>query len=64
MNVSEAWDAAEDNTLVALVEKYGTQTWTEIAQKLPHRSGKQCRERWHNHLDPGIRKVCLYLIIY
>jgi myb proto-oncogene protein len=20
------------------------------------RSGKQCRERWHNHLDPAINK--------
>ena len=20
------------------------------------RSGKQCRERWHNHLDPNINK--------
>lgn len=39
------------------MEKFGTQTWTEIAQRLPNRSGKQCRERWHNHLDPGIKKV-------
>lgn len=21
-----------------------------------NRSGKQCRERWHNHLDPNINK--------
>jgi hypothetical protein len=20
------------------------------------RTGKQCRERWHNHLDPSIKK--------
>lgn len=24
--------------------------------KLEGRSGKQCRERWHNHLDPEINK--------
>ena len=24
--------------------------------KLIGRSGKQCRERWHNHLDPKIKK--------
>ena len=23
---------------------------------LPGRVGKQCRERWHNHLDPGITR--------
>jgi len=23
---------------------------------LEQRSGKQCRERWHNHLDPKINK--------
>jgi hypothetical protein len=23
---------------------------------LPGRIGKQCRERWHNHLDPQIKK--------
>lgn len=23
---------------------------------LAGRTGKQCRERWHNHLNPGIKK--------
>ncbi|KAL5991529.1 hypothetical protein ACLOJK_012438 [Asimina triloba] len=27
-----------------------------IAQKLTGRIGKQCRERWHNHLRPDIKK--------
>ena len=27
-----------------------------IATKMPGRTGKQCRERWHNHLDPSIAK--------
>jgi transcriptional activator Myb len=45
-----------------LVEQYGTKRWTFIAQKLKDdfrisgRTGKQCRERWHNHLDPDINK--------
>ena len=30
--------------------------WSSIAEKLPGRIGKQCRERWFNHLDPLIRK--------
>ena len=27
-----------------------------IASQLPGRIGKQCRERWFNHLDPSIKK--------
>ena len=27
-----------------------------IAESLSGRTGKQCRERWHNHLDCGIKK--------
>ena len=27
-----------------------------IASHLPGRIGKQCRERWHNHLNPDISK--------
>ena len=30
--------------------------WSAIASKLPGRIGKQCRERWFNHLDPAIKK--------
>jgi hypothetical protein len=31
--------------------------WSVIASKIPGRLGKQCRERWLNHLDPNIKKV-------
>lgn len=27
-----------------------------IARHLKGRMGKQCRERWHNHLDPLVKK--------
>ena len=30
--------------------------WSTIAQQLPGRISKQCRERWHNHLNPAISK--------
>jgi myb proto-oncogene protein len=29
--------------------------WAQIAEKLAGRAGKQCRERWHNHLRPDIK---------
>ncbi|GAA5906846.1 uncharacterized protein JCM6883_005706 [Sporobolomyces salmoneus] len=50
------WTPAEDNMLRNLVHKYGSEKWVLIAGDLGSRSGKQCRERWHNHLDPSINK--------
>ena len=52
----KSWTPEEDNMLVELIEKYGPQKWTFIAEHLVGRIGKQCRERWHNHLNPNIKK--------
>ena len=46
----------EDDLVVQLVHRYGPKKWTLIAKHLNGRIGKQCRERWHNHLDPNINK--------
>ena len=50
------WQPEEDKLLVDLVRESGPKGWTKIAQQLPGRIGKQCRERWHNHLDPAINR--------
>ena len=42
------WSAEEDVQIAALVAEHGTRSWSIIAAKLPTRTGKQCRERWHN----------------
>ena len=55
--VKGAWTRDEDETLVFVIETYGQTHWAEIARKLGSRSGKQCRERWINHLDPDILKT-------
>lgn len=52
-----AWTAEEDVNLRMLVERHGLQQWSTIALDLEGRTGKQCRERWINHLDPGVQKV-------
>jgi hypothetical protein len=50
------WSQDEDDAIRALVTKYGTKTWSVIAEQIVKeyniegRTGKQCRERWHNHL--------------
>jgi len=51
------WTEEEDRLVLHLVEKNGPQKWTMIAEHLPGRIGKQCRERWHNHLNPKIKKI-------
>jgi myb proto-oncogene protein len=51
------WSDDEDRTLIRLVNKYGPQRWSFIARSMNGRMGKQCRERWHNHLNPKIVKA-------
>lgn len=55
--VKGAWTPEEDEVVRKLVTKLGTKKWSEIAQALPGRLGKQCRERWYNHLDPAIKRT-------
>lgn len=38
------------------MEKHGANRWSFIAKQMQGRQGKQCRERWFNHLDPSISK--------
>lgn len=54
--VKGPWTVEEDNKVMELVKKYGAKKWSLIASNLPGRIGKQCRERWHNHLNPDISK--------
>ncbi|KAJ8618837.1 hypothetical protein MRB53_015023 [Persea americana] len=50
------WRPAEDEKLRQLVEQHGPQNWNSIAEKLQGRSGKSCRLRWFNQLDPRINR--------
>lgn len=51
------WSPEEDDRVVQLVAEHGPKKWTLIATHLEGRIGKQCRERWHNHLNPNIVKT-------
>ncbi|CAN6328052.1 unnamed protein product [Urochloa humidicola] len=51
------WTLDEDRLLKKLVKKIGKKKWSKIAKDLPGRIGKQCRERWFNHLSPDIKKT-------
>ncbi|CAN8312428.1 unnamed protein product [Cochlearia groenlandica] len=50
------WRPAEDEKLQELVQQFGPHNWNSIAQKLSGRSGKSCRLRWFNQLDPRINR--------
>lgn len=50
------WDPAEDELLSKLVKIHGIKSWTLVSQSFVNRTGKHCRERWFNHLNPDIKK--------
>ncbi|GAB9463682.1 hypothetical protein Gpo141_00001131 [Globisporangium polare] len=50
------WSADEDRTLSMAVTSSGASDWSAISRILPGRCGKQCRERWVNHLSPDVNK--------
>jgi uncharacterized C2H2 Zn-finger protein len=53
------WLPEEDIALAQLVSSIsssGPINWVRIAQNMQHRSHKQCRERYHQHLNPGLNR--------
>jgi len=53
----KAWSEDEDTMLISAVERLGPGSWSRVAQEVgTGRGGKQCRERWFNHLDPVVNK--------
>ncbi|XP_038134330.1 transcriptional activator Myb-like isoform X2 [Cyprinodon tularosa] len=54
--VKGPWSQEEDQRVLELVQKYGLKRWSLIAKHHHTRNGKQCRERWHNHLNPEVKK--------
>jgi hypothetical protein len=49
-----SWTPDEDKKLLQLIDCYGKK-WSKIAEHLPRRIGKRCRERYMNHLDPSLK---------
>lgn len=55
-SIKGPWTPEEDRQLRNLVQELGAEKWVLIASRLGSRTGKQCRERYVNHLDPRINK--------
>lgn len=50
------WSSQEDRILLDWVDNHGPTKWTECSKLIRGRCGKQCRERWVNILNPGVKK--------
>jgi myb proto-oncogene protein len=47
------WTAEEDASILRALQQ-GMTKWADVAALIPGRVGKQCRERYSNHLDPQL----------
>ncbi|GMH04235.1 hypothetical protein Nepgr_006074 [Nepenthes gracilis] len=54
--VKGPWSPEEDAILSRFVSKFGARNWSLIARGIPGRSGKSCRLRWCNQLDPAVKR--------
>ena len=58
--IRRPWTNEEDEALatavIALRKTGAAISWTTIAEVIGGRTGKQCRERWQNQLDPEVQK--------
>ncbi|CAM0883581.1 unnamed protein product [Alopecurus aequalis] len=54
--VKGPWSQEEDALLTNRVLGHGARNWTLIAQGIAGRSGKSCRLRWCNQLDPQVKR--------
>ncbi|XP_058729170.1 transcription factor MYB1-like [Vicia villosa] len=54
--VKGPWSPEEDAILSGLVSKFGARNWSLIARGISGRSGKSCRLRWCNQLDPAVKR--------
>ncbi|OGE46889.1 hypothetical protein PENARI_c094G10088 [Penicillium arizonense] len=50
------WVPEEDQLLLQLVREQGPKSWARISQHMHNRSPKQCRERFHQSLNPSLNR--------
>jgi hypothetical protein len=55
--VKGSWTREEDEAIILFVNQNGPRNWVRLAELLPGRIGKQCRERWTNHLSPEVARI-------
>jgi hypothetical protein len=48
---------AEDEDLAGLVDKFGTENWEKVAEFMPDRTPRQCRDRWNFYVRPSVNRA-------
>jgi hypothetical protein len=48
------WTPTEDQLLIGLLGEIPKGSWAQIANRIPGRCGRQCRDRWNTALDPRV----------
>jgi hypothetical protein len=64
LNFRQPWTDEEDQTLENLIKMQGKKAWALVAKEINRifhngeevRKGKQCRERYFNHINPQLKK--------
>jgi Myb-like DNA-binding domain len=64
INFRVNWATEEDKVLESLIKKYGNKAWAGISREInkifhngnAFRNGRQCRERYYNHINPSLKK--------
>jgi Myb-like DNA-binding domain len=46
----DSWTSDEDERLLSLLDMFGAKNWIRIAEYMPKKSSKQCRQRYHQNL--------------
>jgi hypothetical protein len=52
--IKGSWTREDDEKIIAFVREHGDKDWAKLALLLAGRTGKQCRERYRNHLDQSV----------
>lgn len=57
--VKGVWTKSEDALLKEAIDDFkdGNIDWNVVCLKVPHRSAKQCKERWTYRLQPNVKKI-------
>lgn len=55
--IKGSWTREEDEEIIKYVQMHGDKDWAKLALILKGRTGKQCRERYKNHLDTNVKRT-------
>lgn len=54
LNQRRKFTPEEDEKLSRIIAQYGPKKWDKVASFMPGRTGRQCRDRFHNYLNPSL----------